>query len=258
MDNIFEKYEINEISQKTHISPVILNKLKSFNFKNIDKIKLKGFIKILETEYPDCDFSKLKEHIEIENKINQKNMADVKFNNKENNSLKSYLIVLFLILIIGFLIYYMNKNSIEKIETNITDNNVTFLNEDITKTPQNFEINDTNTTEENSTIEISKNQQIELIEPEPIMEENLTLVVIPSRKVWYKITYLDNGKSKQDSTSKEFDLNGSKRIFIKFGHGMVKLKCNNNILEPNSTKVTRVIIDKCDMNITLKKLKEFK
>jgi len=252
MVNLFEQYSINEISQKTHISPVTLNKLKNFNLENIDKIKLKGFIKILETEYPNCDFSKLKQHIDIENKAKEE-LSDIKLNtNIENNdSFKIYLIVFVLIVIIGSLIYYMNKHTINKLENNITDNNVSFLNEDIS----NYEINDTNVSKENNfTIKetsFKKEQPIEI-------EENLTLAIIPLQKVWYKITYLDEDKSKEHLTSKEIDINGSKRIFIKFGHGMIKLKCNNQILEPNSTKVTRVIIDNCDMKITSKRLKEFK
>jgi cytoskeletal protein RodZ len=44
----FDKYEIEEISKKTKISPISLRYIKNKEFEKIPRVKFLGFIKIIE------------------------------------------------------------------------------------------------------------------------------------------------------------------------------------------------------------------
>jgi len=259
MDRLLEKYEINEIAKKTHISPLSLERLFNYEFDKLDDIKIKGFIKILETEYPDTDFSELKEKLKEYSKKDEKTIIKIE---KPKNNKKMYFIVLLIILLV-IVVYFIQNNNNKKsslsqkeiikkeniIEPNIT-NEISKQDEYIDS--EEIENNKTITNEikENS-IEIEENKT----EKKDIIDENVT--IIPLKKVWFKVTYLDENKSKEYLTSNEVDLNGSKRIFIKFGHGMIKIAYNGKIIEPNTIKITRVIIEDGEINITKKRLKEF-
>jgi hypothetical protein len=255
MDKLVQKYSIQEISHKTHLSPIILEKLLNHQFEKIEKVKLKGFITILETEYPEYDFSKLKEEIDIfmqtENisKIEEKNEKSEIKKEDNNSGFKIYIIVVLLIVMIGGIIYYIN-NKQQKENKHIVEDNITVIN-NIEKNNSTNIIDETNET--NLTIIKDENKTNNIVK----LDKNMTLSIIPIEKVWFRITFLDSLKSKEYLTSHEINNSATnKKIFIKFGHGMVKLKCGDNVLEPNTRKVVRVIINNCEMNITTKKLKE--
>jgi len=261
MDRLLEKYEINEIAKKTHISPLSLERLFNYEFDKLDDIKIKGFIKILETEYPNTDFSELKEKLKDYSKKDEEDIIEIE---EPKNNKKMYFIVLLIILLVIVVYFIQNNNNkissfskkeiIKKeniIEPNIT-NEISKKDEYIDS--EEIENNKTITNEmaENS-IEIEENKSEE---KQASIDENVT--IIPLEKVWFKVIYLDENKSKEYLTSHEVDLNGSKRIFIKFGHGMIKIAYNGKIIEPNTRKITRVIIENGEINITKKRVKEFK
>ncbi len=51
LDEFFKKYSIDEISKRTKISPISLNYIKNREFDKLNKVKLKGFIKLIEREF---------------------------------------------------------------------------------------------------------------------------------------------------------------------------------------------------------------
>jgi len=259
MDKLFSNYSITEISQKTHISPIILEKLKNEDFSTVSKIKLYGFIKILEDEYPEYDFSKLKNSVDEYFDTSKEDIAEIAAESKEKESKKIYFIVILLLLFIAGLIFVLNNKSNKNI-SHVIEKNIT-TKQDKNKTIDNIDNNKTQIKSEEKVVESNTTKQTKMI-IKPIVtvtkEENLTLVIIPLKKVWFKVTYLDNLKSKEYLTSHEVDLNGSRPLFIKFGHGFVKLKYKNQTVEPNDKHITRVILEDEELNITKKRIKEFK
>jgi hypothetical protein len=267
MDELFKKYSIEEIIQKTSISPSFLKKLLDNQFDKIDKLKFKGFLKILKSEFKDIDFSDLEEKANSYYFVSDDSQKTGKQQiieelDKDNKPSKDYFFVIILIIIIAILLYYMRDNDNEKIENNmnlksskvekIKDENETNKTTNVTleknKTNKNREIVDNNITniEKNNSKQNSK-QYIDT-----------TLKIEPLKKVWFKVYYLDLNKSKEFMTSKPIELNASKKMFIKFGHGMIKLVYNAKVFFPNRKNITRVIIENKEINITNKKVKNFR
>jgi len=252
MDRLIDKYTINEIAKKTHISPLSLERLFNYEFDKLDDIKIKGFIKILETEYPNFDFSELKEKFEEYSKKDESSIIEI----ENTNNTKIYLVVVIIILVIVGVYFNLDKKtslgtkqinkSQNKIEQNITTK--TIIEPKIEPKIKEEKV-------EKIEDEVENNVSQPLQETKQILNEKV--IIIPLEKVWFKVTYLDENKSKEYLTLDEVDLNGTKRIFIKFGHGMIKIAYNGKIIEPNTRKITRVIIENGDINITKKRVKEF-
>jgi hypothetical protein len=265
MDKLLEKYSLKEIEEKTRISPVALKKLFNYEFEGISKIKLKGFLKILKKEFSEYDFSILEEKA---NEFYSKDIIkeDITKPKKENNNLKVYFVVFILLVMIGGLIYYMKQNvpikgttnHIPKIDKTIIEQTpekkaekkleTKSLIEDNT-TNENLIKKDENLSEENTT-KIKENKQLK--------EINNTLVILPLEKVWLKVTYLDNFESKEYLTSHPIELNGSRDLFIKLGHGMETFIYKDNNLTPNTKKIVRIILKDGNLTITKKRISELK
>ena len=120
MDRLFSTYGIDEIAKKTHISPMFLEKLKNDNLENIEIIKLRGFLKILKSEYPEFDFSQLEEYIDNVSVQNETLQQTQNSNKEENSNVKIYFILLLLIIALISLLFYMKK--IENVEMKIFNN----------------------------------------------------------------------------------------------------------------------------------------
>ena len=275
MDELLKKYKIEEISKRTSISPAFLQKLVVEKFDKIDKLKFKGFLKILKSEFKDVDFSELEEKannyyfISDDSKKTGKQKIVEELDKNDKRGYKGYFFVFILIIIIGVLLSYMKRNEkiqtknnntsletlkvekiIEKNDTNITDN-LTF---EENKSEENE--SEENESEENKTILTDNIINVEKNSSKKYIDTNLT--INPLRLVWFKIYYLDLNKSKEFLISNAIELNASKKMFIKFGHGMVKLFYNGKTMFPNSKRVTRVILNNGEMNITNKKVKNFR
>jgi len=256
MDRLLQTYKLNEVAKKTHISPLSLERLFNYEFEKLDNIKIKGFIKILETEYPDLDFSELKEKFEEYSKKDEDNIIE---QTPQQNNNKNYLLIGLIVLLVSLIYFIQNKSP--KIDNNSINNTqkTNIQKKDIK------ENNDTNTNINiNEEIEIEENNTQTAISNisdfKSSVEKTITdkkVVITPLEKVWFRVTYLDDDSSKEYLTSHQIELNGSKRIFIKFGHGMVKIDYNGTILEPNTRKIVRVIIEDGEINITKKRVKEF-
>jgi cytoskeletal protein RodZ len=268
MDELLKKYSIEEITKKTSISPVFLQKLVEEKFDKIDKLKFKGFLKILKAEFKDIDFSDLEEKansyyfISDDSKKTGKQQL-VEELDQNNKNYKGYLFVFILLVVIIGLIYYMKLNEKAKIENsnpkldslkveNIIEQNDSNVTDEDSKIQVSDETNITNSVEHNTTTltNVEKNSS------KIYFDRNLTIE--PLKKVWFKVYYLDLNKSKEYLTSKTIELNASKRMFFKFGHGMIKIYYKGNTFFPNSKKVTRVILQNRELNITKKRVENFR
>ena len=263
MDKIFKLYSLEEIANRTHISPITLKKLFDYNFENISKIKFKGFLKILENEF-DYDFSKLKEKGEefyasqIFEVVEQEPQEDKKFS--------LYLLVFVLLVLIGFLIFYMKTSQKEQTlnRDNLVENNLTSLNSNITEIiDDNYtEKNDTFIDEKNNTLTIENNETKFFIQEnnkteKMVIEKNDTLVIVPIQKLWFRITDLDTLKRKSYLQSTPQEINGSKNLYIEFGHGREILIFRDKNISPHSIKSVNFVLIDGQLNETNKTIKEF-
>jgi len=268
MDELFKKYNKDEVAEKTFISSIYLKKLEHKEFDKIDEIKFIGFLKILKTEYPDIDFSELEsEGNEYYSSIKKEEKIEPIKELEEPKSDKSYLFIIVLIVLVVVLWYKMTSSD-KPIEENNKINLKPLKIE--TKIETKIEKNETNNTlpivkevnETNNSVVVEK--PVVIIHKQ-LPEENKTkeivnsiLVIKPLRKVWFKIYYLDSPKTREFYTSKEVDVKIPQRVFIKFGNGMVELFYNNKKLEPHTKHITRVIIQDGEMNLTKFRLKRYK
>jgi cytoskeletal protein RodZ len=268
MDELLKKYSIEEITKRTSISPIFLQKLIEEKFYKIDKLKFKGFLKILKSEFKDIDFNDLEDKansyyfISDDSKKTGKQQL-VEELDQNNKNYKGYLFVFLLLVVIIGLIYYMKLNEKAKIENsnpkldslkveNIIEKNDSNVTDKDSKIQVSDETNITNTVEHNTTTltNIEKNISKKYIDTK--------LTITPLKLVWFKVYYLDLNKSKEYLTSNPVELNASKKMFIKFGHGMVKLVYNGKIFAPDRKNITRIIVENGDINITNKKVESFK
>lgn len=295
MNELLKKYKIEEVSKKTSISPLFLKKLRDGDFDKINRVKFKGFIKILKSEYPHIDFSSLQDeynnYYNVDIDLNDSNSSDDnelldEVNDKK--SYKNYIVIFSLSLLAVILIYFfitnnskhknsnesefpLNVNTTMNIEKNnsyiISDNNFSKINSainsdevnksDLNKTIEvnTIEVNNTNNNKNND-INKSKEkiqQKVEIVHKDKFNDYNVT--IIPLKQLWLKVYFLDKNKSEEHLSSNPIYIRNIKgRLFIKLGHGKVKIMSGNSILEPNSTKITRVIISKNEINITNKRV----
>jgi len=298
MDKLFQQYTINEIAKKTHISPITLEKLKKLELDGITEIKLKGFIDILSSEYPNYDFSELqyffKENAEIENNKNKNEQKEVKEtdkilknefvkieknkNTKKNNKINLFLFLFVLLILITGLVYYLKTSqNIQKKDNKIIIENNKELKVDKKELKPKIEKKE-NKVEKLEVIKIKEKPKIEKIEKENIyknekIEENIVevkekikdkkisfnniLKIEPQKLIWLRVFYFDNNSSKEYLTSNEIELNGSRPLFIKLGHGFVSILYRDKNITPNNKKIFRIILKDGNLEKTTKKLGEF-
>jgi hypothetical protein len=276
MDKITKKYSIEEIAQKTHISPVMLGKLFSYKFDTISKIQFGGFIKILKNEFPEYDFKLLEEKADI---FYSTQKIEEPIKEEGDSNFKLYFFVFVLLVVIAYLIIYMQKTtqtpktiSSTKINPTLptfdiaknstkTDNTMeinktieTNKTTNITKLNKIDEINNTNSTDEiNNTNEINETN----ITESSYVEQNKTLLIIPKQKLWFRVTYLDTRKRKNYLQSYPEEFNGSRDMYIEFGHGMETLQFMDKNISPNTTKMVNFVLINGELNLTTMPIEEF-
>jgi len=223
----FETHNIDEVAEKTHISPVILNFLQNRRFDKIEKHKFYGFIKIIEREYGvnlDDLKDEFKEYIDSLPPEEDETIAPQPI--KENNKGGYLLVFILMILIIG-VVYYMKKDG--------------KLSQQVAK--KESEKNTTTFVIEKKEINFSKEKNIsDIKQPEEKVTKKRVFKVIPQERLWFKVRYLDDNSSKEYLTSNVVDLNESRNQYIKFGHGLFTIDFNDENLSPNTKKIVRYIL----------------
>jgi len=251
--NVFEKYSIEEINKRTKISPISLRYIKNKEFNKIPRVKFIGFIRIIENEFK-VDLSDLiKEYEEVTKNIKREN-SEIKFEKvKKTNDFSIIIFSIILITIGGYYLYKNINTSIEKnysvavkVEKNLSDVMKNKQNDEIEQNKvivKKIEKNITNTNDNNIT---ENNLTIENTENNLTIENNSTtqikfIQIIPKETVWFKAINLDNNKTIEYLTSLPKDLNGS-NWYIKFGHGLVTIRYGEEIIDPNTKKIVRILL----------------
>jgi hypothetical protein len=67
------------------------------------------------------------------------------------------------------------------------------------------------------------------------------LRIIPKAKVWVGIVDLDEERKKQAIISEAFDLNGSKKYLLTFGHGYIDIEIDDKVLHFQDPKNLRFL-----------------
>jgi len=253
MDKITKKYSLKEISKRTHISPLSLKRLLNYEFETISEIKFNGFLKILENEFSDYDFKELKSRANEFYSSKHLEQTTEETINHTNNNFKVYLIVIVLIVSIGFLINYMQHLQTQKVKASndisIVETNLTKIVQDLNETTPNEIVVEEKIEDKNISPEVSSffNEK----------DKNMTLVIVPKQRVWFRVTYLDTNKSKNYIQAVPEEFNGSRDIYIEFGHGMETLIFNDKNVSPNSVEKVNFILKDGELNITTLPKSEF-
>ncbi len=129
LNEIFEKYSLKTISQKTKISEANIEYLLANDFDKLKKIKALGFISILEREYK-TDFEELKmQALEYYNQQPEDHRINIESPMNIEKKGSSKILIFFLIVIFGVAFWYFNmqkneisfKNYIPDINKKISD-----------------------------------------------------------------------------------------------------------------------------------------
>jgi len=253
-EKFFEKHSIEEISQRTKISPISLRFIRNKEFDKIPRAKFFGFINIIEKEF-NVDLSELKEEYNLSAPKKEENQ-EIKIEKKEK---KNYLLLMlaFLLLITGGFILYatLNTNKTPDYETNITSttiqtpvnteekkqNNLNSLS--VYKTDQAISVQENNLTSKISKkadIKKDKNITNTTQKPPKTAKTKYPIDIIPNKIVWFRAINIDTNKTIEYLTSKEKILPKG-NYYIKFGHGEVTINYGNETITPNSKKIVRIL-----------------
>jgi hypothetical protein len=269
VNEFFEKHSIEEINQKTKISPISLKYIKNKEFDKFSRVKFIGFIRLIEKKF-NVDLSDIIEEYDDFYKENQKEEKKEDIEVKKD---KKYLLALILILfIISAFLYFkflnkkvevINETNFSVYKTNILDKNETNKTKDETiekNESSNKIVTQENKLQENnnslSVIKLNNNNEVNktvnVIEKNVTKEYNIT--IIPHKKIWFRAINIDNNRSKEFLISHVKILKGN--YYIKFGHGFITVLYNDFNITPNTKKIVRILFK--DGNYTfLKRYNEY-
>ena len=244
-ENFFKEHSLEEISKKTKISPISLRLIRNKEFEKIPKVKLLGFIKIIEKTY-NVDLSDLIEEYNTQplQKAINKNTQTPNLNKQNNNSTFFITLLALILIILGGFLLFRNLNSSTKNNV-IPKENIKpeIIKKDIKpqKSPVippikiksiNNSINSTNTSL-NKTVILPKENNI---------TKKYKITIIPNKLLWFKIINIDTNKSRNFlTTHKKIFPKGN--YYIKFGHGDFNLTYNNQTISPKTKKVIRILFE---------------
>lgn len=259
-----------EVFQKTYIAPKVLQQLINQDFSKIgNRAKALGFVTILEREL-GLDLSELRSKIE-EFYGHREDGSISKTKEKEKKSSNIWIVWIVFLLVVGVgIAVYWSKNISVQIESQKKEQSGFF---DVNESEENKTIFDSNeskksvtemiqrsdrfqkepsneTNESNSTREMN-----EKIESNHIFQSNKdgnvtiqkegaflpTITIVPKRKIWIGIIYLDNYKRKNYLTNKPIELNTSRDQLIVTGHGFFSIEVDGHRRDLNKTEKVRML-----------------
>lgn len=258
-----KKIGLHEINAKTKIATKRLDDIFECRFDDIDRIRVKGFLYILQREY-NIDMSEWlekydeyyrekeelnKENKDVESKPDNVNISFID-TTVENKTYKKLLIV-FIVLLALFILYFIyNNSSSDDKQTNEVDKyeintNTNIASPDSTIEPKEEEIiissNATMTNEEGSDIleeqsqSNNKDDNIESIDNNSLIDSSNNtdiigveeVIITPKSPLWVGIIDLQTYKKKQVSISDAFNIKLDDSKIIRTGHGYFDIKSPN-------------------------------
>lgn len=261
LDNIIEKYGLDEINKKTRISKHNLERLLKKEYSSFSKPRALGFISILEREYKE-DLTEIK--IEIhkwfeDNKRDEKETLSTIPSLDEKKSSRYWIAIIPIITVIIFGFYlYRNEFSNIKLahEKSITVENRQIVidnkNDEKAESPQITKKLKSEESEKNSSVKTpvvqlnnlnvaSDDKNISSIEKEEdIKSKNIikkqdenksispyvpaeNIVIYPNRKMWIGIVNLKNKKRSSRMISKTFVIEPDAERLLITGHGFFSI-----------------------------------
>lgn len=258
-----KKIGLHEINAKTKIATKRLDDIFECRFDDIDRIRVKGFLYILQREY-NIDMSEWlekydeyyrekeelnKENKDVESKPDNVNISFID-TTVENKTYKKLLIV-FIVLLALFILYFIyNNSSSDNKQTNEVDKykistNANIASPDSTIEPKKEEIiissNATMTNEEGNDIiegqsqSNNKDDNIESIDNNSLIDSSNNtdiigveeVIITPKSPLWVGIIDLQTYKKKQVSISDAFNIKLDDSKIIRTGHGYFDIKSPN-------------------------------
>ena len=275
----FEKLrqmDIEEIHKKTYISPRVLQYLLDEDFKKIgSKAKALGFVKIIEREL-GMDLAELREKIDqfYGERLDYDSAFVVQENGTGRSNIFLKIFVALLLLGVAGYIYFdklapkqtpsgetitleenetdasaQSEESLTPMEPNTTQAAKSDANETVNTTDTNLsvalEANESEANLSSETIETNETTEVNETTPkdeEPILESvNPTITIIPERKLWVGIIYLDNYKHEVHVTRKPIELNTSRDQLIVTGHSRFRIDIDGKEQNLTGAKKRRFI-----------------
>ena len=247
--------DLEEVHKKTYIAPKMLQALIEEDFKSLgNKSKALGFVKILEREL-DLDLGELRQRIEeyYENLVERPQDSIIEKKPKEKNFLLYFGVVVLLITggaILGYRYLTPSTPSSQglKSEPNfLASSSSSSLVFSASSSSSLALTTQRSSSEGNSTLALSSEsnrseveQKSEIIK-KPFSLTPPSITLIPRKKLWVGIVYLDNHKRKVYVTTSPIELNTSRDQLIVTGHGVLDIDIDGNITKYNSRHKLRFI-----------------
>jgi len=251
-----------EVYQKTYIAPKMVQALVEEDFKRIgNRSKALGFVKILEREL-GLDLSELRQKIEeyygdaVE--YSQAFAIDEKSHTQHKNPLL-YLFVVAVVVIVGAVVGYrylghsQSKPTHQDFLAQSSSSSFDSFSPSSSSSMVASEINESNhfiqslassdeanLSFETNASEVTENNEREAIE-EPAALPPPQIAIIPRKKLWVGIVYLDDYTRKNYITSAPIELNTSRDQLIVTGHGVLDIDIDGNITKYNSRHKLRFL-----------------
>lgn len=252
----FRTMDVDEVHKKTFIAPRIIEALQNEDFKKLgSRARALGFIKIIEREM-HVDLQELRQKVEqyYGDALDYKSAFVVQEQQKNYKKTALQIGGTLLLLVIAGAIYFffltpqkespavslseenitaMSKPAQEKL-TDAKQESVQTIQEEnsseeketaqtattLQKADANQSLQETNTTQATATLQAQEanttehnSTQTAATTPKPF-----SLAIVPNKRIWVGIIYLDNHKRKVYSTSEPIELNTSRDQLIIAGH----------------------------------------
>lgn len=251
-----------EVYKKTYIAPKMVQALVEEDFKKIgNKSKALGFVKILEREL-GLDLGELRQRIEEYYGDAVEYSQAFAINEKSHIQHRSPLLFLFILavlLIIGGIVGYrylassqpkpsqqsflaQSQPSFSNISSSQSSSSAmaTIETNESNQSQSLASSSEANLTTEANVSEVSESNESEVAE-EPVASPPPQITLIPRKKLWVGIVYLDDYKRKNYITSSPIELNTSRDQLIVTGHGVLDIDIDGNITKYNSRHKLRFL-----------------
>ncbi len=262
---ILKEVGVAEICKATKIASKNIHSILEKRYESLSRVHARGFIQILEREYKMDLSAWMKEFdkvcvfkesvseeqnqetdpeektknplkVEIDYSINQANTSL----SKKSSKWKPFVLILGVVVIVLAVVIVQNSFSLkeEREQESAIKSGV-----------KNSSSNDANSAEENKlepTPKLEeKSKEQDKQEKEAIKEDPNTIYIIPKRDIWVEVIDLDE---KKNSFQKVFKKNYSletknHRLLLRFGHGHLSLKNNNQEQNYNDSKARRFLYE---------------
>ncbi|WRA13657.1 sialidase [Helicobacter pylori] len=265
---ILREIGIQEIYKATKIASKNINCILEKRYESLSRVRARGFIQILEREYKIDLSAWMKEFdkvcvfkegareeqsreispeetakkplkVELDYSINQANTSL----SKESSKWKPFVLVLGVVVIVLAVVIVQNSSSLKEergqesaIKSGTKKNSFNKAN-----LAEENKLEPTPKPEEKQ----EKPKEQDKQEKEAIKEDPNTIYIIPKRDVWVEVIDLDE---KKNSFQKVFKKNYSletknHRLLLRFGHGHLSLKNNNQEQNYNDSKTRRFLYE---------------